>query len=87
MNIEEAKKEIEKYYVTSVSTEDVKLIRTEVAYRVIDNIYDDFEKRTCESCKYNTFNGVNSLGLAEDCSIGYKCARAMKDMWETKDDN
>jgi len=78
MNREEAKQEIDKHYVTSVSTEDVKLIRVEVAHRVIDEIFDYFESKTCENCKHHN-RICKLLGVGDIGGCG--------DYWESKDES
>jgi hypothetical protein len=86
MNREEAKKEIEKHYVTSVSTEDVKLIRTEVAHRVIDDVFDYFEKyenMPCEGCKWQHETG----GRDYHSGVCENCFRELRDCFERKEDD
>jgi hypothetical protein len=57
MTRKEAKNELKKYVISSISTEDHKHININVAKRVINEIFDDFEKqigskKNTKTCKW-----------------------------------
>lgn len=39
------------------------MVNSDIVKKVINEIYDDFESRTCESCKYHTKDLLCSLGI------------------------
>ena len=58
---------------------------------LIDDIYNDFENRTCEGCKHNykienidmeTGEKLDDIS-PDEC---YMCSRNHQDKWESKDD-
>ena len=57
--------------------------------KIIDSIYDDFENRTCENCKYyDSFN--ESSGMCANISIQFVNAVDSDfgcNGWESKNDN
>ena len=57
--------------------------------KIIDSIYDDFENRTCENCKYyDSFN--ESSGMCANISIQFVNAVDSDfgcNKWELKNDN
>ena len=53
-------------------------------HKITDEIYDDFESRTCESCKWN--NGCQVVIACEDWNLPYKEANLKCDKWESKDE-
>ena len=75
MNREEAHKEAR----IGGQTRDLTIFDVDV---IIDKIYDDFENKTCQSCKYGKF-GVDSMGIEVECSLNWDCSRARIDRWES----
>jgi hypothetical protein len=60
-----------------------------IVFQVIDSIYDDFDARTCESCKYWGYSTKESM--YEDCNFGlidhsYNPDSFGCSQWESKDE-
>ena len=53
--------------------------------RIIDKIYDDFESRTCEGCRYGSYDNIFQTYLPKDYQEACEtCIRNMNDNWEQK---
>ena len=59
------KKEAKKYYLLKNKWDT---INREELYDLIDEIYDDFENRTCKNCKY--FKGSNKIANCSNLEVG-----------------
>lgn len=52
MEREVAYEELEKYVITSISSEEIKHININVAKRVVDEVIEHYENRICDTCKH-----------------------------------
>lgn len=73
----EAFQELEKYIITSISTESTKLININVAKRVITEM---METKTCDGCKESLADG-NADPFSNICE---NCTRRCYDCYEPK---
>lgn len=51
----------------------------------IDKIYDDFENKSCESCKHSEFDAVFQTFYSSSESIFcHQCSKNFTNKWESK---
>ena len=52
---------------------------------LIDKIYDDFENKSCESCKHSEFDAVFQTFYSSGESIFcHQCSKNFTNKWESK---
>ena len=86
---EEIFKELQMYKLTKDGMQHVTIACAE---RLISEVFDDFEGRTCEGCKLNNVCGVSKLfNLTKDTFRNSPEVEIIKDFgcnkWEAKDEN
>jgi hypothetical protein len=72
-------------------SEDIEEAQMRDISNFIRKIYDDFENRTCESCRFFLGCGLENCNCANENSMGYTYPDLTKfdscNKWESKNDN
>lgn len=73
MSKEHKIKELEDFIISSISNEDNQHININVAKRIVSEIYEEVESRTCSSCKYSEYHEHQDILECEKLYESQQC--------------